>query len=103
MSQEDVEIVRQIFEVFNGEDIELILALTHPDFELEVPPDLSAEPDIYRGHDGMRRYWESFRDAMEEIRIEPAGFWDAGEAVGVAMRVTANGRRTASALEQLTA
>ena len=103
MSQEDVEIVRQIFEVFNGEDIELILALTHPDFELEVPPDLSAEPDIYRGHDGMRRYWESFRDAMEEIRIEPEGFWDAGEAVVVAMRVTAKGRRTAIAVEQRTA
>ena|ERR1700730_6955907 len=103
MSQENIEVVRQIFEAFNSEDIELILALTPADFELEVPPALSAEPDIYRGHDGMRRYWESFRDAMDEIRIQPERLYDAGESVVVAMHLTAKGRRTAIAVEQRTA
>jgi ketosteroid isomerase-like protein len=103
MSQQNVEIVRQIFEAFNSEDIELILARTHTEFELEVPPALSAEPDIYRGHDGMRRYWESFQDAMDEIRIQPERLCDAGEAVVVAMHLTAKGRRTAIAVEQRTA
>jgi ketosteroid isomerase-like protein len=102
VSRQNVEIVRQILEAFNSEDIELILALTHADFELEVPPALSAEPDIYRGHDGMRRYWESFQDAMDEIRIQPERLCDAGEAVVVDMRVTAKGRRTAIAVEQRT-
>ena len=102
MSRQNVEIVRRILEAFNSEDIELILALTHTDFELEVPPALSAEPDIYRGHDGMRRYWESFQDAMDEIRIQPERLRDAGEAVVVDMRVTAKGRRTAIAVEQRT-
>ena len=32
-----------------------ILALAHTDFEAVVPPELSAEPDTYRGHDGIRR------------------------------------------------
>jgi ketosteroid isomerase-like protein len=102
MSQENVEVVRQIFRAFNSEDIDLILTLTHTDFELEVPPALSAEPDIYRGHDGMRRYWESFQDAMDEIRLQPERLRDAGEAVVVAMRVTAKGRRTAIPVEQRT-
>jgi uncharacterized protein len=102
MSQENVEIVQQIFRAFNSEEIELVLALTHDDFELEVPPALSAEPDIYRGHDGMRRYWESFQDVMDEIRFQPERLCDAGEAVVVAMRVTAKGRRTAIAVEQRT-
>jgi ketosteroid isomerase-like protein len=102
VSRQNVEIVRQIFKAFNSEDIELILALTHTDFELEVPPALSAEPDIYRGHDGMRRYWESFQDAMDEIRIQPERLCDAGEVVVVDMRVTAKGRRTAIAVEQRT-
>jgi ketosteroid isomerase-like protein len=102
MSQENVAIVRQIFRAFNSEDIELILAHTHNDFELEVPPALSAEPDTYRGHDGMRRYWESFQDAMDEIRIQPERLCDAGEAVVVAMHLTAKGRRTAIAVEQRT-
>jgi ketosteroid isomerase-like protein len=100
MSRENVELVRQIFRAFNSEDIELVLPLTHTEFELEVPPALSAEPDIYRGHDGMRRYWESFQDAMDEIRLQPERLCDAGEAVVVAMKLTAKGRRTAIAVEQ---
>jgi ketosteroid isomerase-like protein len=100
MSDANVEIVRQIFDAFNTEDIELILALTHLDFELQVPPELSAEPDTYRGHDGMRRYWESFQDAMEEIRWQPEQLCDADNAVVVAMHVTAKGRRTAIPVEQ---
>ena len=102
MSRENVEIVQQIFRAFNSEDIELVLTLTHAEFELEVPPALSAEPDIYRGHDGMRRYWESFQDAMDEIRLQPERLCDAGEAVVVGMRLTAKGRRTAIAVEQRT-
>jgi ketosteroid isomerase-like protein len=100
MSQENVEVVRQIFDAFNSEDIDLILSFTHSDFEVEVPPDLSTEPDTYRGHDGMRRYWDSFRDAMEEIRFQPERFWDAGQVVVVAMHITAKGRQTAIPVEQ---
>jgi ketosteroid isomerase-like protein len=102
MSQENVGMVREVFEAFNSEDIELIVSLTHPDFELEVPPELSAEPDIYRGPDGMRRYWESFQDAMDEIRIRPERLYDAGDAVVVAIHLTAKGRRTSIAVEQRT-
>ena len=54
MSHESEQIVRQAFEAFNSERIDRILALTHADFEAVVPPELSAEPDTYRGHDGMR-------------------------------------------------
>jgi ketosteroid isomerase-like protein len=100
MSRENVEVVRQVFEAFNSEDIEVILALTHTDFELEVPPSVSAEPDVYRGHDGMRRYWESFQDAMDVIRIHPERLDDAGESVVVAMHLTAKGRSTGISVEQ---
>jgi ketosteroid isomerase-like protein len=103
MSQESVQTIRQILKAFNSEDIELILSFTHPDFELDVAPELSAEPDTYRGHDGMRRYWDSFHDALDEIRIQPERLCDAGEAVVVVMRLTAKGRRTAIAVEQRTA
>jgi ketosteroid isomerase-like protein len=100
VSAEDVEVLRQIFDAFNSEDIDLILSFTHPDFEVEVPPDFSAEPDTYRGRDGMRRYWASFQDAMAEIRFQPERLWDAGQVVVVVMHVTAKGRQTAIPVEQ---
>jgi ketosteroid isomerase-like protein len=100
MSQANVEIVREGFEAFNSRDMRRILALAHPDFEAIVPPELSAEPDTYRGHDGIRRYFQSFQDAMDEIRFQPERFWCAGESVVTVVRVTAKGRQTAIPVEQ---
>jgi len=103
MSQEHVEIVRQMLSAFNEEDIERILALTHCDVEIEIAPSVSAEPDTYRGHAGMRRYMESFQDAMYEIRFEAERLYDAGAAVVVALRLTARGRQTGIVVEQQSA
>jgi ketosteroid isomerase-like protein len=102
VSDENLEVVRQLFEAFNSEDVDRVLELTHADFEVDIPPSISAEPDVYRGHDGMRRYLASFQDAMEEIRFQPERHWDAGEDVVVTTKITAKGRRTAIAVEQHT-
>jgi len=100
MSRENVETVRQGFEAFNSGDIGRILEFTHPDFEAEVPPELSAEPDTYRGHDGVRRYFRSFEGALDEVHFQPERFWDVGQSVVVAVRLTAKGRQTAIRVEQ---
>ncbi len=100
MSQDNVETVRRGFEAFNSEDIEQVVAIAHPDFEAVVPPELSAEPDTYRGHDGLRRYFRTFQDAMHEVRFHPEQFWDAGASVVVVVRLTAKGRQTEIPVEQ---
>src|SRR5271165_4679539 len=100
MSRGNVEVVREGLEAFNSGDIDRILAFALPDFEAVVPPELSAEPDTYRGHDGIRRYFQSFQDAMYEIRFEPERFWDAGQFVVALVRITAKGRQTAIPVEQ---
>jgi uncharacterized protein len=100
MSLENVELVRRGFEAFNSGDIDRILAFTGADFEIEVPPGLSAEPDTYRGHDGVRRYFHTFDEAMDEVRFQADRSWDAGESVVVDARVSARGKQTAIPVEQ---
>jgi uncharacterized protein len=100
MSQENVDAVRRGLEAFNSGDIEQVIAIAAPDFEAIVPPELSAEPDTYRGHDGLRRYFESFHETMEEIRFEPEQLIDAGDEVVTVVRLTAKGRHTAIPVEQ---
>jgi ketosteroid isomerase-like protein len=100
MSRENVETLRQGFAAMSTGVIEDILAFVHPDFEVDIPPELSAEPDTYRGHEGVRRYFQSFADAMDEIRFAPERLWDCGEKVVVALRVTAKGKETGIAVEQ---
>jgi ketosteroid isomerase-like protein len=100
VSEENVEVVRQLTEAFNGEDMPRLLALVAPDFEFEIPPSFSAEPDTYRGHDGVRRYFQSFHDVMSEIHFHPERFWDEGESVVVDIRLTAKGGQTGIPVEQ---
>src|SRR3981081_1902049 len=100
MSRENIDVVRAGFEAFNSGELERILAFTDEDFEAEIPPALSAEPDTYRGHDGVRRYFRSFQEAMVDVHFEGLRFWDAADAVVVEMRVTAKGKQTAIPVEQ---
>jgi ketosteroid isomerase-like protein len=94
MSRENVEALRRGFEAMNCGDMSEILGFVDPDFETVIPSELSAEPDTYRGHEGVRRYFETFRDAMGEIRFEVDRVWDAGDKVVVAVRLTAKGKQT---------
>jgi ketosteroid isomerase-like protein len=100
MSRENVELVRRLAEAINGWDIDGVAALLHPEFEAYVPPEFSAEPDTYRGRDGIRRYFDSFEVAMDEIRYHPEEIWDAGDSVVVAVQLTARGRQTSIPVEQ---
>jgi ketosteroid isomerase-like protein len=98
-----LEVLRELFDAFNGADIDRVVELTHPEFLAEIPPEISAEPDTYRGHDGIRRYFDSFVDVMTEIRFQPEGFWEAGESVVVAMLLRARGKQTGIEVEQRSA
>jgi ketosteroid isomerase-like protein len=100
MAERNTEIVRRLNAALNSGEMERILPLVDPDFETVVGPELSAEPDTYRGHDGIRRYFSSFGEAMSEIRFHASGFREAGGAVVVAVRLTARGRSTGIAVEQ---
>ena len=94
------EILRSAYEAFGRADLREILRFVHPEFEVAVPPELSAEPDTYRGHDGIRRYFESFADAMDEISFEPQRFWETPECVVADVRMFARGRLTSIRVEQ---
>lgn len=100
MPSERVATVKAIFEAFNSGRLERIVALVDPEFEAVVPPELSAEPDTYRGHEGIRRYFTTFVEAMEEIRFHPEEFREGKHAVIATVRMTARGKQTAIAVEQ---
>src|SRR2546421_4497515 len=100
MSQANLDALSDGFDALNSADLGRILAFIAADFEAVIPAAFSAEPDTYRGHDGVRRYLRSFRDDMDDIRFHPDRFWDAGDAVVVDVRLTAKGKRTAIPVEQ---
>ncbi len=92
MSQEDVAALRAGFAAMAEGGFEALLPFIHPDFEVTIPPQLSLEPDTYRGPSGMRRYFESFYEVVDEVRFEPEDFIDLGERIVVPMKVIVRGR-----------
>jgi ketosteroid isomerase-like protein len=70
MSHSPAAVVRALFERVNAGEIDGAIELLAPDAVFVVPPDASAEPDTYRGHDGARRYFSGFDGVLDEVRFE---------------------------------
>ena len=100
MSQENVEIVRRAYAVLAEQGVEAALAFTDPEFEATTPPGLASEPDTYRGHDGVRRWFGSFDGAMEGVRLEGQEFTAVGDKVLVETKLLGRGRTTGIETEQ---
>ena len=92
VAESDVETMRKAFADLASEGWESILPLVAEDFELTTPPGLATEPDTYRGEEGMRRYWESFYEVMDDIRIEPKEFREVRDWVVIPFKLTARGQ-----------
>jgi ketosteroid isomerase-like protein len=100
MSAENLELIRGGYERLESEGYESLMDITHPEFEFTTPPALASEPDTYVGEEGIRRYFESFYDAMEEVHLIPQDFIEAGERVIVPTRLVAKGRTAGVEVEQ---
>ena len=91
VSESNIEVVRQMFDGFREDGVEGALATLDEDVLIEIPADLSAEPDDYRGHDGVRRYFAGFGGMLEDIRYEALELIPAGESVIARMRLSGRG------------
>jgi ketosteroid isomerase-like protein len=95
VSSSNLEIIREGIAAFNADGIEGILPYIHPEFEATTPPNLASEPDTYRGHEGVRRWFDSFYEVMDDIRWDAHGFErQVGEKVVVQFTLRARGKTT---------
>lgn len=88
----NLEIIERLFEAFNKEGVDGALRYIDPDFEVTTPPELASEPDTYRGHDGVRRWFDSFDEVMNEIRWEARSFREIEGRVLVEFTLHARGK-----------
>lgn len=94
MAEGDIELVRAGYAALAERGVDGLLEFAHPEFEMTTPPGISAEPDTYRGHDGIRRYFDSFYEVMDDIRVEPVRFHDIDGKVVVEFNLIATGKTT---------
>jgi len=96
MSEENVEIVRRVYEAAVRRDQEAALALYDTEIEWDTsrrgtPGDMAGS-GIYRGHDGLRTWFRSWHEAWEDLVDHLDEVVDAGDRILSVVTMRARGR-----------
>jgi ketosteroid isomerase-like protein len=101
MSEENVEVVRRIYDAASQRDAATVLTLYDPEVELDGTRlqvvGLGGSGFVYHGHAGLRRFFREWHEAWESIEYDFDELIDAGEHV--ISVVTRRGRGRASGAE----
>ena len=93
MSQENVDLVREIYERFRAGDADGALELHDPDVEIRDRPE-APDPQVYRGREGVVRSLSVSQSTFEGLEILPEEFVDLGDDVMVVFRFVGTGRES---------
>ncbi len=96
MSQENVELVQELFDAVGRGDVEAALRRVRSDGEW-VNPDDAMEPGTRRGLDGVRTALTALCDSFADLRFELDRVDDLGDRVLVAGAFTGVGRASGAA------
>ena len=95
MLQENVEIVRRVYDAAQSRDSATVFALYDP----EVEWDWSRHPissmigdSVYRGHQGLRDFFRDFREVWEQMDWSVREILDGGDHVVVLVDQRTRGR-----------
>jgi ketosteroid isomerase-like protein len=100
MSQENVDLNHQANDAFNRRDLYAFLALMDQDVEF-IPYEVAVQGgDPYRGHDGVRRWWEETLSVLPDIRVETYEIRDLGARNFVHGRLCGHGAGSGAPIER---
>jgi hypothetical protein len=100
MSQENVQRNYQLIEAFNRRDLQAYLELIDPECEF-IPYEVYLEGgDAYRGHAGVRRWWEELFAVLPDVRAEVFEIRDFGSRTVVHGRIYGQGAGSGAPIER---
>src|ERR1700716_268420 len=101
MSRENVEVVREVMGLLaspEGNEVAIFERFA-PDVQIDMSRRVF-NPDVYEGHDGLRRLGAEIREVWDEFLIEPERIVDAGDRVVVIEIRRGRGKESGVQVEQ---
>jgi ketosteroid isomerase-like protein len=92
MSQENVEAARRTYAALSKGDLEALLASLTEDVEFMTAGVFPGLDRVYRGHDGVRKFWKDFRGSWVSLRYAVDRFRESGNRVVALYRFEAIAR-----------
>ena len=96
MSQENVEVVREVFAAINRGDRETAFGFADPEIVVDATRRVF-NPTTYVGTHGIRAWAADMDEVWDDFRAEVIEFIDAGDSVVVVLRL--HGKGTGSGVE----
>jgi ketosteroid isomerase-like protein len=104
MSQENIEVVLDMFRAFRERDDDAIFRRYAPDIEWDLRGYSPwAEEQLFRGRDGIREFFRKWLEDFEEFTSTARDPVDVGEQVVVTVTDSARGKRSGAPLGRVTA
>jgi ketosteroid isomerase-like protein len=100
MSEENVEIIRRVYDAAAQRDAETVLALYDPEVELDVSRLGLADLNVYHGHDGLRSLFREWNEIWGKIEYDYEELIDVGEHVVSVVTRHARGRASGAEVER---
>jgi ketosteroid isomerase-like protein len=94
----NVDAYTSAVEAWNRGDIDGLLA--YMDEEVEIHSFLVAMEGRFHGHDGVRRWWQSFQELLPDWRADVERIEPRGSATVARLRVTGHGRESGVPVDQ---
>jgi ketosteroid isomerase-like protein len=85
------DIVRRAHDALNRGDADTLAALCAPDFRLDMT-DRVFNPEVYLGHDGIRRFMAEVHDVWETFTWEPTEMRETEDVVLALVHSVGHGR-----------
>jgi ketosteroid isomerase-like protein len=95
MSEENVEIVRRLYDADERADLATVYSILDEEIEWDMARGPYAElglDAIYRGHEGVRKFWREWFSVWGRVEFSYDEFIDAGEKVLVVLRQRMRGK-----------
>jgi ketosteroid isomerase-like protein len=84
----NLSLVQKAFAAFGDRDLDALLELVHPEMEFfPMTRTLAKRTEPYRGHDGMRLYFEDVATVWRELEVLPRQYSEGEDHVVVYGRV----------------
>jgi hypothetical protein len=101
MSQQNVEIVRRVSDAFASGDSNTVFALVAPEIEWDFShADTWLEEQVYRGYDGIAKFFGKWLREWDDYRFEVEDIIDAGDRVVAIVRDEGRGKSSGIKLER---
>jgi len=100
MSGENVEVVKRFMSRFEGGDRQEWREHFDPDVVWDTSPSQMPAAGVYRGHEGVERFFRDWLGTWTDYEVANSEYIDAGDAVIVAFHQTGTGRGSGARVER---